>query len=71
MRFTALLLMLLYFNVFAETKTKNIQVSATILPYCLITVENGQAKNVCRGYEKTKAIPATIIKEDGKLTIQY
>lgn len=56
---------------FAETKTKNIQVSATILPYCRIIVENGTAKNICYGYEKTNIIPSTITKENNTITIYY
>ena len=52
---------------FAETKTKNIQVSATVLPYCQIIVEDGNAKNVCYKND-TKA---NITKQNNTITIYY
>lgn len=69
--FILILITMISASCFAETKTKNIQVSATILPYCRIIVENGTAKNICRGYENTNTIPATITKENNTITIYY
>lgn len=55
---------------FAADVKKTIQVSATILPYCYIKMEGGEAKNICPGY-KTEMSRATVTKTETSITFTY
>lgn len=51
---------------------KTIQVSATILPYCVFTYKDGDAKYLCRGYEgQEQTVSRHTIKKEGNVTTLY
>lgn len=51
---------------------KTIQVSATIVPYCVFTYKDGESKYVCRGYEgQEQTVSRYTIKKEGNITTLY
>jgi hypothetical protein len=47
------------------------RVSATIVPYCVVVIENGEMRQVCKGYENKPNVVPVVIRKSGNTTTLY